>query len=262
MKKSPFPGMDPWLEGYLWPDVHNSLAFVIKELLGPQIAPKYVARIEPYIKTDPTPESETGITYQYLALFERNTIVREPELAYGIESKADRPDLVIPSIKPVEIRIPTVEIRDVAKNRLIAAIEILSPVNKKKPGVDEYHEKRLALHLSGVHLLEIDLLRRGIRPLAHPQLPKSDYLMLLMRAGAYQTEAWTVKLQDVLPTLPVPLAAPDPDATLDLKAALDLVYTRGLYHLSVDYRQLPPPPELPAETLEWVNKFVTLEKII
>ncbi|HRI60134.1 MAG TPA: DUF4058 family protein, partial [Saprospiraceae bacterium] len=21
--KSPFPGMDPYLEGYIWPDVHN-----------------------------------------------------------------------------------------------------------------------------------------------------------------------------------------------------------------------------------------------
>ena len=32
---SPFPGMDPYLEGHLWPDVHSGLAFVIKEQLVP-----------------------------------------------------------------------------------------------------------------------------------------------------------------------------------------------------------------------------------
>ncbi len=46
--KSVFPGMDPFLGGHLWPDVHSSLASVIKELLAPLLAPKYVARLETY----------------------------------------------------------------------------------------------------------------------------------------------------------------------------------------------------------------------
>lgn len=44
---SPFPGMDPYLEGHLWPDAHNDLTSAIRELIAPLIAPKYVARIEP-----------------------------------------------------------------------------------------------------------------------------------------------------------------------------------------------------------------------
>ena len=43
---SPFPGMDPYLEGYLWPAVHSALAYKIRQQLAPQIHPDYVARIE------------------------------------------------------------------------------------------------------------------------------------------------------------------------------------------------------------------------
>ena len=33
---SPFPGMDPYLEGYLWPDVHHALASKIRQQLTQQ----------------------------------------------------------------------------------------------------------------------------------------------------------------------------------------------------------------------------------
>lgn len=42
---SPFPGMDPYLEGYLWPDVHAALAHKIRQQLAPQIQPNYMARL-------------------------------------------------------------------------------------------------------------------------------------------------------------------------------------------------------------------------
>lgn len=42
---SPFPGMDPYLEGYLWPDVHNALSAKIRQLLTPLIRPRYTARL-------------------------------------------------------------------------------------------------------------------------------------------------------------------------------------------------------------------------
>lgn len=46
---NPFPGMDPYLEGHLWPDIHHCLANVaIVEMLADRIAPAYLARIEPY----------------------------------------------------------------------------------------------------------------------------------------------------------------------------------------------------------------------
>ena len=41
---SPFPGMDPYLEGSLWTGVHAGLSMEIVRQLSPRLLPKYVAR--------------------------------------------------------------------------------------------------------------------------------------------------------------------------------------------------------------------------
>jgi hypothetical protein len=244
--------MDPYLEGYIWPDVHNELASAIRQLLAPRLAPKYVARIDPYTVEDVTPESEVGITYPDVAVLRRKNTFQEPTATYKSTGSIYPPDVEIPSNVPIPVRIPVIEIRDVAKNRLITAIEILSPVNKKKPGLDAYREKRMDLHRAGVHLVEIDLLRRGTRPFIHPMMPQKHYIVTLMRAGSRKTEVWAFNVQDVLPILPIPLVAPDPDVPLDLKQALDMIYERGLYELSIDYGKEPPPPEF-GEEERWMK---------
>lgn len=248
--------MDPYLDGYLWPDVHNELASAIKELLAPHLAPKYVARINPYTVDDVTPESEVGITYPDVALLRKN-MLKEPSAAYESRSGVSPPDAEIPSNITIPVRIPVVEIRDVAKNRLITAIEILSPVNKKKPGLDKYREKRMDLHRAGVHLVEIDLLRRGTRPFIHSMMPRVHYIVTLMRTGSRKTDVWGFNVQDALPVLPVPLVTPDPDVPLDLKKALDMIYERSLYELSIDYEKEPPPPEFGEEERVWMKEIVS-----
>ncbi len=60
---SPFPGMDPYLEGYLWPDVHHRLASQISRQLAPQVQPKYVARLEISMVEDRSFEVEIGVMY-------------------------------------------------------------------------------------------------------------------------------------------------------------------------------------------------------
>lgn len=254
--KSPFPGMDPYLEGYIWPDVHNELASAIRELLAPHLAPKYVARIAPYTVEDTSPESEVGIIYPDVAVLSRKNKLQEPAVVYERDGSISPPDVEIPSNISIPVRIPVVEIRDVAKNRLITAIEILSPVNKKKPGLDVYREKRMDLHRAGVHLVEIDLLRRGTRPFVHPMMPQKQYIVTLMRAGSRKTEVWAFNVQDALPVLPVPLVTPDPDVPLDLKLALDMIYERGMYELSIDYEKEPPPPEFGEGDKEWMKRQI------
>lgn len=176
-------------------------------------------------------------------------------MEYERGSVISPPDIEIPTNVSVPVRIPVVEIRDVAKNRLITAIEILSPVNKKKPGLDAYREKRMDLHRAGVHLVEIDLLRRGTRPFVHPMMPKTHYIVTLLRAGSRKTEVWAFNVQDTLPILPIPLVAPDADVPLDLKQALDMIYERGLYELSIDYQKDPPPPEFGEGERGWMKKL-------
>ncbi|MBK7478114.1 MAG: DUF4058 family protein [Haliscomenobacter sp.] len=58
------------------------------------------------------------------------------------------------------------------------------------------------------------------------------------------------------PVLPVPLKAPDPDVPLDLGQVLRIVYERSLYQLSIDYTQLPPPPEFTESDLEWMRSVI------
>lgn len=256
MQMSPFPGMDPYLEGDLWPDVHHALAAQIRRQLMPLILPKYVARISRYIVEDHFPESEAGVMYPDVGILLGRSwkALKEPAVVYSEGNTPAPPGFSFPVITPVEVPVPVVEIRDAADNRLITAVEILSPVNKRAPGLETYLQKRRRLHTAGVHFLEIDLLRRGTRPTQHPNLEKTAYLIALTRANQAQTDVWPVDLRAALPVVPVPLSAPDPDVLLDLQQALREVYQDAAYHLSIDYSVAPPPPELGEEDMGWVRE--------
>lgn len=254
---SPFPGMDPYLEGYLCPDVHNALANKIRQQLTPKLRPHYVARLEIYVVEDENPEVEIGIMYpdvEVIAVKER--IIRERGSATAEATAPLIAPLTLRLLEPVSVRVPTVEIRDVARNELVTSIEILSPVNKREPGLGKYRQKRQRLQEANVHLLEIDLLRRGQRPLTHPRLPDAPYLITLVRAGSHEVGVWPVYLQNPLPDVPVPLRAPDPDVALELGAALQAIYDEAAYDLSLDYSLLPPPPPLSAGDEAWVRQLM------
>ena len=258
--KSPFPGMNPWLEGYLWPDVHNRLAIVIAELLAPYIAPKYVARIDIAMYMDDDPESEIGITYPDVELLRRNNnMLQEPAVAYG-KGLTTEPTAIYPFVLPIEVKVARVEVRDTANNKLVTAIEILSPINKRKPNLINYREKVTELHKKGVHVLEIDLLRRGTRPYSYLKSDK-HYQMMLLRAKSNKAAVWAVGIQDALPILPVPLLAPDPDVVLDLGQALDIIFERSLYHLSIDYKKEAAPPAFSEADLAWIQTIVADVKV-
>lgn len=257
---SPFPGMDPYLEGYLWPDVHHRLATQISDQLMPLLRPRYVARIEIQVVPDETPEADIGIMYPDVEIVRARLSDREfsaPSVATGALSAASQPitpaALSVPFLD-IEVRLATVEIRDTAHNRLVTSIEILSPVNKREPGLSKYRHKRRQLHTAGVHILEIDLLRRGQRPLAHPRIPRSAYRLTLIRATAACADIWSLRLQDTLPVVPVPLRPPDGDIPLDLATAFTTIYDRAAYDLSLDYTAPPPPPPLSGAEHTWVRQ--------
>ncbi len=251
---SPFPGMDPYLEGHLWPDVHHSLAYLLTVQLTPRLPDAYLAHLNKYTVEDTAPGEDIGIMYPDVEIFRQAEKVMEPAAALQVETTPET--LVLPGIKPVEVDIPVVEIRDAKKNTLITAIEILSPVNKRMPGLQPYREKRLRLHHAGVHLVEIDLLRRGERPLTHPHIPKKHYMVNLLRAGQGRTQIWAMNVDEPLPVIPVPLQRPDADTWLDLGQALKDLYNQGLFEKSINYKEPPPPPAFTAEELKWMETIV------
>lgn len=254
---SPFPGMDPYLEGYLWSDVHSALANKIRQQLTPKLRPRYTARLEIYLVEDITPEAEVGILYPDVEVLqvkqtETATIPESSKAAIAITPAA----LTLPVLQPVEIRVPTVQIHDTALNVLVTCIEILSPVNKREPGLTPYRQKRQRLYQAGVHLIELDLLRRGTHPFNHPRLPNIPYLITLTRSGSGTVDVWTLKLQDSLPIIPVPLRYPDPDVPLELSLALNDIYDEAAYDLSIDYRLSPPPPALSESDNRWLENLL------
>lgn len=255
---SPFPGMDPYLEGYLWPDFHNALANKIRQQLTPKLRPRYAARLEVYVVEDSFPESEIGILYPDVEVMQ----LRQPGVETSTSASATRSvavtpaPLTLPILQPVPVRLANVEIRDTAQNILVTCIEILSPVNKREPGLTLYRQKRQRLYQGGIHLIELDLLRRGTRPFAHPQMPDVSYAITLTRAHCGVMDVWPLKLQDALPIIPVPLRTPDPDAVLDLPAVIREVYDEAAYDLSVNYSELPPPPVLSEVDKQWLETLL------
>jgi hypothetical protein len=128
-----------------------------------------------------------------------------------------------------------------------------SPANKTGEGAREYNDRRLDLLYTPVHLIEIDLLRGGTRIALNEPVPSAPYYVYLSRAERRPfTLVWTMQLADRLPTIPLPLLAPDPDVPLDLQAALDACHTLVGYERLIDYTAPPPPPALAAAEQTWL----------
>ncbi len=129
---SPFPGMDPYLEGYLGPDLHATLASRIRQQLTPKLRPHYIPRLEIFLVEDPNPAAEVGILYPDVEILQiRSSIpvvlaLSTPEQRSISTTPAP---LTLPRIEPVSLRMISVEIRDAAQNTLVTSIEIPSPVN-------------------------------------------------------------------------------------------------------------------------------------
>ena len=255
--KSKFPGMYPYLEGADWQDVHNSLAYVIKRQLSPQLRPKYFARLEKYAVTDTSPHLNMGIVYPDLDVWKKPPeAFKEASTAIMVEVALTPPTVTFPFIGALEVNVPIIEIKDKENNELITTLEILSPANKRNPGYDKYIEKQRKLHEWGVHLLEIDLVRQDERYFKHPLVAKTHYLVTLLRGNSNKVDVWAIDIKDKLPVLPVPLKAPDADAVLNLQNAFDEMYREGLYADSINYGKTPPPPAFSEEEQKWIDSIL------
>jgi hypothetical protein len=247
--------MDPYIEQpEVWSDFHADLAAEIRADLDRVVQPRYVARLIP------------RVTYEIVEIEDTRSV--RPDVSIRQPLPAGEPaagGVAVVSAAPVEsliamevpLRLFTVEVHETGTMRLVAAIEILSPVNKQ-PGHeahDEYLRKRRELLRSGAHLIEIDLLRAGRRPPLERPVPPATYYVVLSRVSRRpKVEVWPLQLCDTLPTLPVPLLEPDPDAPLDLAAVVARVYERGGYATIIDYSQPPPPPPLSDAEAAWLDQ--------
>ncbi len=251
--RSPFPGMDPYLEaGHLWHTVHTHLVVEICKDLQPQIVPRYVASSEERVLLG---FHEGGV--------EPDVGVRDPSRQpAGNTAVAVRPSTE--QVTPPEIiSIPElssperfVTIRDAISHEIVTAIEILSPWNKSG-GYEDYRWKQREYLHSRTNLIEIDLLRGGRHTVAVPadRCRPSAYRVTLHRAGSQDFGLISLDLRDPLPNIPVPLRRDDPEVVLQLAAVFDRVFEGGGYLYKVDYSEDPEPRLSPAEAA-WADALL------
>jgi len=247
---SPFPGMDPYLEGAIWSSVHNSLSQEIARQLSPQLGDRYVAwPTERFVleEIDSVAITATSI-YPDVGL-----AADDAGTGKGTATAMAPAPLLMKTVAPAPAPHFTVEIRDVFDRELVTAIEVLSFTNKHGDGRVEYLTKRRRLLLSSAHLIVIDLLHRGQRvPMVEP-FPSAPYFVVLSRAERRPVaEVWPIALSAALPTIPVPLLSGDADVSLDLQAALTTIYDLLKYGQGIDYAS-PPQAPLPPEEIAFVE---------
>lgn len=253
---SPFPGMDPYLEGEMWQEFHSRLANQISAQLLAALPPSYTALLAKRYIVDRTPtDPRTIYPDVHVAKIAENlpayTVDRSP-------ARGRLPHLPVrlvnPQIITEKIPVLSIEIRDVAKRRLVTLIEILSPANKRGQGAWEYQSRRRELLKRHMHLLELDLLRAGRRIALWGELPPAAYYILLSRADDRPTtEVWPVALAETLPAVPVPLHRPDADLALDLQAAVTACFDLVHYERLLDYQTPPPSLPLTPDETAWVE---------
>ncbi len=253
--QSPFPGMDPFLEASdLWPDVHLSLAAALRDQLQARLRGHYVAALTPYVAF----ETIDIMPVRHIVPGVGIVAIEAPDAPHGATAIVPAPVTGIVAME-LPARYANIEIRTVAGQTLVTAIEILSPVNKRpgREAAEAYDRKRRELLRGDAHLLEIDLLRAGQRPpLVTPRL-EAPYVILLSRVERRpKVDLWPLSLRARIPVVPVPLQAPDPDVALDVQAALEQVYRNARYDLRVDYRRPEPPPELPPAEAAWLDEHL------
>jgi len=253
MVYSPFPGMDPYLEApSIWPDVHTRLMTIIGEQLMPLLAPKYLAELETQVVIDHLDDDPQVVL--------PDVSVTHSEVSDGTSSA-----VAVTAPAPVQVRVPldvptrlvSVYIRQRETARLVAVIELLSPVNKRRgKGREEYVEKRRAFLASPVHVIEIDLLRRYPRMPFDDPLPPAHYLVMVCKAGERpRSSVWPIHVRQPLPTIPIPLLPPDPPVPLELGQALRTAYERARYDLRIDYHQ-PLIPPLSPDDAAWAAALI------
>lgn len=252
---SPFPGMDPFLESQDWDDFHVDWMTELRRAIVRQVRPRYAVKVERRVYVTRVDEKKAEF------------IVPDTSIVRG---EVDAPmsgggTATVTALEPVLLRLPRREerrqtfltIRKPETKEIVTVIETLSPDNKRKgKGRRKYLRKRRAVLSSSTHLVELDLLRGGLRLPMDDPLPAADYFAFVSRAEEPQAEVYAWKLPRRLPEIPIPLADEDPDVRIDLQAVFDTVYDRAGYDYTLDY-QAPLQPPLSEDEQRWVAQVLT-----
>lgn len=252
MTRSPFPGMDPYLEAH-WRDVHTKLMTYVCDQIQSQLPYDLVARVEESVSVDA--EDDSRYVAPDVSIVEENEYPQFEFAEASVVAVAE--PLLVLEEEPQTAR--HVRIIDLSTGeRVITVIEVLSPTNKvTASGRDEYHRKQREYLNAGVNLVEIDLLRCGLHVLATeleriPESQRRTYMMSVRTRS--RTVIYGASIREPLPAISIPLRPKDRNVTLAIQALIDQVYERGRYS-RLNYQVAPNPPFAPDDAA-WVDELL------
>jgi hypothetical protein len=254
MNKSPFPGMDPYLES-LWPEVHARLIVYAANQLNAQLPDDLQANIEENLSVH-ADEAQSAI---------RPDIHVSHDSAHPASDVNQSTAIIAEPLVVRRAPHPTRHIEIIDKDgRVITAIEFISPWNKVGSRArEQYTRKQLHYIEAGINLVEIDLVRQGAYVLAAPledlhREQRTPYLICVYRdAEPDQYEVYRAPLQEPLPNIPVPLRYRERDAVLQLQPLIDQCYQDGRYH-RLDYSG-QPHGKFNEELTQWIKNQLQIQ---
>lgn len=260
---SPFPGMDPYLEGpEIFSDFHDSFVAYLRETLLARLPEPYYAALgrRAWIEV-----SERFIGPDVDVVRRRQSPSKSAGRAAVSQQPVTQPLVVhVPHDERSE---PFIEVYMGPRSdrRLVTTIEVLSPTNKTpgEHGRDLYLRKQREILQGKVHLVEIDLLRAGHHTTAVPrewldaETGPFDYHVSIHHFDNLEDFfVYPVQLPQPLPIISVPLLPGDPAVSLDLQAVFDRTYEAGPYRREIDYQHDTPMPPLSAEHTAWATQLL------
>ncbi|MEM6836957.1 MAG: DUF4058 family protein [Cyanobacteria bacterium P01_C01_bin.120] len=247
--KPNFPGMNPYLEHpALWPEMHTFIIVNLARTLNTQIVPKYRAAAERRIYQDTVLVGIPDNVVFRRSSFENTTGSSVSSTAAAV---AEPERVTVPALE--EVREPYLEIREIATGKVITAVELLSPANKRNgTGRQQYVSKRQSRLNSQTHFVEIDLLRTG-EPMPIAGGRQSDYQVMVSRSPDRPVaDRYPFNLSDPIPCFCLPLQAGDMESIIDLGQTLQQASEEAAIDLAIDYSQFPHPP-LSDEQTHWLK---------
>jgi hypothetical protein len=251
--RSPFPGMNPYLEHpELWPEVHSWLMVAIADVITSHVRPKYRVAIKHrvYKITD----KDVSVGRSRFALSQTSLTKSEAELSKVAVASPPVKPITVNVPMPEEVREGYLEVREVGTGEVVTVIEVLSPKNKRSgEGRNAYEGKRQQILGSLSHLVEIDLLRGGKpMPILGAEI-QTSYRILVSRSNYRpKAELYPFNLPEPVPSFLLPLRQGDREPLLDLQALIHGVYDRAGLDLAIDYTSEPVPPLSEVDAV-WVD---------
>ena len=259
--RSPFPGLDPYVEPF-WSGIHTRMIVALCDQLTGQLPEGLWADVEETVVVEVTPEERTYVKPD-AAIFdaqpwdpknqaqESGIAVAEPLVVDDCLEQKDREILIIDTT---------------TGDSVVTAIELLSPANKL--GTENrarYIAKRNAYRAGGANLVEIDLIRSGEHIVGAPEhtIPASrrnDRIVSIHRHYALKWEIYSISLREALPAFWLPLRPGDGDVILQLQPAFEEVFEKGGYFGRIDYSR-EPEPRLPESDTAWADELLCEEGI-